>query len=316
MWKSETKHISVLLHELVNSIDIASTKQHIIVDCTLWYGGHAKEILEKMYSGDIFIGFDADAINLAETSRKLQDIGQGVKKIWIHSNYVHLKKELLNCNIHNITWIYYDLGLSSMQIDDGERWFSFMLKWPLDMRFDTSTWKTAAEVVNTYSEKELTNIFLNYGEEPKSKLIARKIIETRKNTEFTTTQEVSQLIETVDKHPVVKARIFQALRIYVNNEIENIEKSIRDAIYMLEPGGKIFVISFHSLEDRAVKNVLRKESRDCICENIDIPCHCSHKKQIDILTKKPILPSANEIKDNIRSRSAKGRVAVKLNVIP
>lgn len=179
------------------------------------------------------------------------------------------------------------------------------------MRFDTSIWESASEIVNSYSKDELTRIFREYWEEPMSKKIAEKIFEVRKSWfRFKTTLDLSKIIWEVSKFPKSKNRIFQALRIQANKELESIEKSLSDAINLLETWWNIFVISFHSLEDRIVKNIFKQESRDCYCN--ELICICKHKKQIKILTKKPILPTQNEVLQNSRSRSAKARNAIKI----
>lgn len=303
-------HIPVLLEELVSFVKIDENKQNIIVDCTLWLAWHWKKIIEKMNSGDIFIWFDADIRNLSLAKENLKWVNDGVKKIFINSNFVNLKEELENAWIDKITWIYYDLGISSLHVDDATRWFSFRYEGPLDMRFDTTSWFPASHIVNTYNEIDLTKIFRDYGEDSASKKIAQKIIEKRKSWfRFSTTKELADLIDETTNFPKTKTRIFQALRIATNKEIENLEKSLKDAITLLQTGWIIFVISFHSLEDRIVKNILRDASRDCICT--DIICTCKHKKQIQILTKKPILPSEKEESLNSRARSAKARAAIK-----
>ncbi len=307
----EELHIPVLLEELVSSIKIEKNRQNIIVDCTLWLGWHAKKIIEKMNPSDIFIWFDADIRNLKLAKENLEEVNEKVKKIFINSNFVNLKQELEKIDIDKITWIYYDLWISSLHIDEPERWFSFRFDWPLDMRFDTSTWFPASHIVNTYKEIDIIRIFRDYWEDSASKKIALKIIEKRKTGfRFKTTKELADLIDETTSFPKTKMRIFQALRIETNKEIENLEKSLKDAINLLQITWTIFVISFHSLEDRVVKNILRNESRDCICS--DIICTCKHTKQIQILTKKPILPSNEEIYLNPRSRSAKARSAVKI----
>lgn len=306
----EWLHIPVLLDELVSSIKIDTNKQNIIVDCTLWLAWHWKKIIEKMNSGDIFIWFDADIRNLELAKENLKWVKNEVKKIFINSNFVNLKEELKKIEIDNITWIYYDLGISSLHVDDATRWFSFRYDGPLDMRFDTSIWFPASHIVNTYKEIELTNIFREYWEDSASKKIAQKIIEKRKSWfKFSKTKELADLIDETTTFPKTKTRIFQALRIATNKEIENLEKSLKDAINLLQSWWTIFVISFHSLEDRIVKNIFRDESRDCICS--DIICTCNHKKQIQIQTKKPILPSKKEESLNPRARSAKARSAIK-----
>lgn len=303
-------HIPVLLEELVSSVKIDTNKQNVIVDCTLWLWWHAGKIIEKMNSGDIFVWFDADIRNLSLAKDNLKWVNEKVKKIYINSNFVNLKEELEKNNINKITWIYYDLGISSLHVDDATRWFSFRYDGPLDMRFDTNIWFPASHIVNTYKEIDLIKIFSEYWEDRASKKIALKIIEKRKKWfKFNTTKELADLIDETTTFPKTKTRIFQALRIATNKEIENLEKSLKDAINLLETSWTIFVISFHSLEDRIVKNIFRDESRDCICS--DIICTCKHKKQIQILTKKPIIPSKKEESLNSRARSAKARSAIK-----
>lgn len=309
----EELHISVLLHELVESIVIFKNKQNIIVDCTLWMGWHAREILKKLKKWDIFIWFDADKRNLdivrPELEREFADTGIELK--FINDNFINLRKRLEEQEISTITWIYYDLGISSLHVDEAQRWFSFKLEGPLDMRFDTSKWVTAAHIVNSYSQSDLVKIFREYGEEPSARKIADEIVLQRKKwMRFKTTKELSDLIGWISKFPKSKNRIFQALRIETNKELEVIEQSVQDAIDLLQEWGSIFIISFHSLEDRIVKHIFKQESKDCICS--ELLCVCKHKKKLKISTKKPILPSADEIKSNSRSRSAKARFAIKI----
>lgn len=305
----EKKHISVLLEELVESIEIFDNKKNVIVDCTLWMWWHASKIIEKMNAWDLFIGFDADIKNLEMAKIRLENIlkEKKVESIFINSNFANLKGELKKFWIEKITWIYYDLGLSSLHLDEADRWFSFMQDWPLDMRLDKSKWKTAEDIVNSYTASCLREIFLKYWEEPQANKISQKIVLERKKKRFKTTLDLAEVIWAT---PKVKSRIFQAIRIEVNGEIEAIEKSLEDAINLLEKWGKIFVISFHSLEDRAVKQIFKKESRDCICS--DLICSCHHKKSLKLLNKKPILPTQEEITNNKRSRSAKARFAEKI----
>ena len=307
IWK---KHISVLLHELVDNITIFNDKKNIIVDCTLGMWWHAEKVIEKMNPWDTFVWFDADIKNLDLAKERLQNINKKVELIFINSNFCTLKESLKENNIETITWIYYDLWISSLHVDEAERWFSFRLDWPLDMRFDKSSWKTAADIVNSYTQSELRHIFIKYWEEPASTKIAAKIVERRKNEKFKTTSDLANLISEVSKSAKSKNRIFQAIRIDTNKELENIETSIKDAINLLDSFWKIFVISFHSLEDRIVKHIFKKETRDCICT--DFICSCHHEKSLKILTKKPIIPSDKEIKENPRSRSAKARLAEKI----
>jgi len=305
----ESRHISVLLHELVDSININNDKKNIIVDCTLWMWWHASRIIEKMNKWDTFIWFDADIINLELAEKRLKEVNKEnkVEIILINSNFINLKEELTKRGINKITWIYYDLWLSSLHLDEAERWFSFMLEWPLDMRLDKTKWKTAADIVNGYTQAELREIFMKYWEEPWSNKISAKIVEERRKNKFKTTTDLSEIIP---GWPKTKSRIFQAIRIEVNKELEAIETSLEDAIKLLEKKWKIFVISFHSLEDRITKHIFKKETKDCICT--DLICSCGHKKSLKVLTKKPIIPTDEEIKENPRSRSAKARCAEKI----
>ncbi|MDC0506225.1 16S rRNA (cytosine(1402)-N(4))-methyltransferase RsmH [Candidatus Gracilibacteria bacterium] len=322
-----SKHISVLLHELVESITIFPDKQNIIVDATLGMAGHACEVIQKLNSGDIFIGFDADTRNLPLAAKRIaslhnislnicepgQDFNIDIKSInvlLIHSNFEHLKTELASYNIGSITGIYYDLGISSLHVDEADRGFSFREDGPLDMRFDITTGQTAADIVNSYDQAELRQMFVDYGEEPGSTKIAARIIEQRKQEKIRTTGRLVDVIESVNTHPKTKTRIFQAIRIEVNGELEVMKQSFRDAISLLQKDGNIFVISFHSLEDRITKQMFKRETRDCICS--DIICSCHHVKSLKVLTKKPILPTQDEIQQNSRSRSAKARHARKI----
>ena len=310
--KIAEKHISVLYDELIWSIEIFKNKKNIVVDCTLGMWWHASGMIQKMNPGDTFIGFDADQRNLKLARERLEAVNADnkVELILINSNFVNIKQELEDRWIFEITWIYYDLWLSSLHVDEAERGFSFRENWPLDMRFDATSWKPASFVVNVYRKEQLIDIFKTFWEEPQAKNIADAICLHRKKQKFETTQDLVDVIETVSKHPKVKTRIFQALRIETNKELEYAEKSIEDALKILSKGGKIFIISFHSLEDRLVKQIFKKETRDCICN--DLICSCGHKKSLKLLTKKPILPTPEEIKKNSRSRSAKARLAEKL----
>lgn len=310
-------HTSVLLDEFVWAIDISDTRQNIVVDCTLGLAGHACKILEKMNSWDIFIGFDADIRNLTLARERLEKIktqffpSGDIEIVLIHSNFENLQEKLIEHNIHSITGIYYDLGVSSLHFDEAERWFSLRLEWPLDMRFDTRSWKTAADIVNYYEEKDLFHIFKEYGEEPHARKIAARIIVKRKEKKFATTTDLTDFLDAeINSHIKTKTRVFQALRIEVNSELDTLKKSLSEAIKLLEPQWNIFVISFHSLEDRIVKHLFKRETKDCICQ--DIICSCKHEKSLKIISKKPILPSETEQKENSRSRSAKARHAQKI----
>lgn len=306
----ENKHISVLLQELTSSIEIFNNKKNTIVDCTLGMWGHASEIIQKMNPWDTFIGFDADERNLVQAKERLSEVWPEVEKIFILSNFTHVTEKLWEKWISSVTWIYYDLWLSSLHLDEADRGFSFKNNGPLDMRFDTSGTITAAFILNNYRREQLTEIFQKYGEEPMTHKIVKAICDERRENKFETTHQLNELILAHSGVPKSNTRIFQALRIEVNKELETLENSLHSAIRLLESGGNIFVISFHSLEDRIVKHILKQETRDCICT--DIICTCWHTKTLKVITKKPILPSSSEVKNNSRSRSAKARHAVKL----
>lgn len=308
--KIEEKHISVLLKELSTSIEIFKNKKNTIVDCTLWMWWHAAAIISQMHPWDRFIGFDADERNIVQAKKRLSILRPDVEKIFILSNFVYLEQKLKELKIFSITWIYYDLGLSSLHLDEAKRGFSFKNDGPLDMRFNASSGITASFILNNYRREQLLEIFQNYGEEPMSKKITSAICDYRKKKKFEMTHELHELIKQYSNIPKSSTRIFQALRIEVNNELESLEISLKAAIKLLEKEGHIFVISFHSLEDRIVKQIFKRETRDCICT--DIICSCWHKKSLKILTKKPILPTEEEIQKNSRARSAKARHALKI----
>lgn len=303
-------HISVLLEELLENLKIFKNRQNIVVDCTLWLAGHASKVIEKLNPWDIFIWFDADIENLKLAKKRLDDIRSDIKIELINSNFLNIKSELEKRWITEITFVYYDLWLSSVHFDDASKWFSFRETWPLDMRLDKTNKLKAYDVVNYYSLNDLIKIFREYWEENMSSRIAKAIVERRILKPIETTTDLAELINKISFMPQVKARIFQAIRIEVNKELENLEKSMKDSIELLVTWWKIFAISFHSLEDRIVKQTIKKEERDCICS--DIICTCKHKKSLKNLTKKPILPTENEIKLNSRRRSAKARIAEKI----
>lgn len=305
-------HISVLLEELVESITIFKERVNVVVDCTLGLAGHACEIIKKLNPWDTFIWFDADKDNLVLAEKRIKELWKDwVNIILINSNYVNLKSELKARGIESVTGIYYDLWISSLHVDDSTRWFSFRAEWPLDMRFDRTSWMTARDVLSKYNREDLARILKEYGEEPYYNKIASEIVNARRKWyKFETTKDLSDLLHSIHKNAKLKTKVFQALRIEVNSELKNLEISLSDAVELLEEKGNIFAISFHSLEDRIVKNLFRRESRGCLCD--DLVCSCNHNKSLKVLTKKPIIPSDAEIKHNSRSRSAKARLAVKI----
>lgn len=301
-------HYSVMLSEAIEGLNIKDDGTY--VDCTLGYAGHSSEILKRLKRGFLF-AFDQDkeAINYSE--KKLSEISLNFKII--HSNFENLKEKLQEENITKVDGILFDLGLSSPQIDDASRGFSFMSDAKLDMRMNKEAKKDAYFVVNNYSKEELTDIFYKYGEEKLSSVIAKKIVDERKNKTIETTTELVEIIKSsvganyfYKNHP--EREIFQAIRIEVNDELKVLEKVLPDAISLLKEGGRISVITFHSLEDRIVKRIFKENSEvDPIFKGMpDIPDE--YKPIIKLVNKKPILPSEEELKINSRSKSAKLRV--------
>ncbi len=305
-------HYSVLLNESIDGLNIKDGGTY--VDCTLGYAGHSKVILEKNKKGKLF-AFDEDENAVNYSKEALSSIGDNFTIF--KENFSNLKKTLEKENILKVDGFLFDLGFSSPQIDDAKRGFSFKLNAPLDMRMDTQNTLTAKDVVNTYSLEKLTDIFFKYAEEKYSKVIASAICKERKNKEIVTTFELVDIIQKAvgasyfyKNHP--EREIFQAIRIEVNNELSVIEKALPDAIDMLSKGGRICVITFHSLEDRLVKQIFKKYSEvdDILKGMIDIPDE--YKPKIKIINKKPILPTDEEINENSRSHSAKLRIVERI----
>ena len=305
-------HYSVLLKESIDGLNIKDGRTY--VDCTLGYAGHSKVILEKNKKGKLF-AFDEDENAVKYSKEALSSIGDNFTIF--KENFANLKETLEKENIIKVDGFLFDLGFSSPQIDDAKRGFSFKLNAPLDMRMDTQNSLTAKDVVNTYSLEKLTDIFFKYAEEKYSKVIASAICKERKNKEIVTTFELVDIIQKAvgasyfyKNHP--EREIFQAIRIEVNNELSVIEKALPDAIDMLSKGGRICVITFHSLEDRLVKQIFKKYSEvdDILKGMIDIPDE--YKPKIKIINKKPILPTDDEINENSRSHSAKLRIVERI----
>lgn len=305
-------HYSVLLKESIDGLNIKDGGTY--VDCTLGYAGHSKVILEKNKKGKLF-AFDEDENAVKYSKEALSSIGDNFTIF--KENFANLKETLEKENILKVDGFLFDLGFSSPQIDDAKRGFSFKLNALLDMRMDTQNTLTAKDVVNTYSLEKLTDIFFKYAEEKYSKVIASAICKERKNKEIVTTFELVDIIQKAvgasyfyKNHP--EREIFQAIRIEVNNELSVIEKALPDAIDMLSKGGRICVITFHSLEDRLVKQIFKKYSEvdDILKGMIDIPDE--YKPKIKIINKKPILPTDEEINENSRSHSAKLRIVERI----
>ena len=303
----EFKHIPVLLNECIQGLNIK--KNGIYVDGTLGGAGHSYEIAKKLNNTGMLIGIDRDEKALSIAKQKLQEF-QNIT--FIHDNHDNLKAILQNLNIAGVDGILLDLGVSSFQIDESERGFSYTKESTLDMRMDKTQVLTAKTVVNTYSEMKLANIIYEYGEEKYSRKIAKNICEYRKNKIIDTTTELVEIIKKSvpnikgEGHPA--KRTFQAIRIEVNNELEPLKNTVLDSINALNKGGRLCIITFHSLEDRIVKNAYIEETGKCICPP-DLPyCICGAKSIGKIISKKPILPQEQEIKNNTRSQSAKLRI--------
>ncbi len=307
----DAKHIPVLLSEVIECLNPGPNQN--FVDCTLGGGGHAGEILKRTAPAGKVLGIDLDARAITIAAAK---IGSD-RLITVENSYKNLEEIVLQNNFENISGILLDLGYSSMEISDPEKGFSFLLDAPLDMRYGKEG-KTAAEIVGSFPEKELERIFREYGEERFAGRIARGICAVRKVKPVTTTFELIEIIaRAVPKkfhygRTHFATKVFQALRIAVNDELENIKIVLPQAVKLLRPGGRLAVISFHSLEDRIVKQFFKKESSGCICPK-EIPvCRCEHEPVLKIINKKPIIPKEGEAKINPRSRSAKLRVAERL----
>lgn len=302
------KHYSVLLNESIEGLNIK--KDGIYVDATLGYGGHSSEILKRIPEGHLY-SFDQDEEAIAYSKERLSKISNNFDIIY--SNFANLKEELLSRGVNKVDGILFDLGLSSPQIDNVDRGFTFQNDAKLDMRMDLNNSLTAEYVVNNYSLQELTNIFFTFGEENMSKVIAKKIVNDRTNKKIETTKELVDVIERAvgakyfnKNHP--ERQIFQAIRIEVNSELAVLSKALPDAIDMLGEGGRISVITFHSLEDRIVKHVFKKECNiDDLVKGLPV-IPVEYQPRIKLINKKPILPSEDEIKENSRSKSAKLRI--------
>ncbi|WP_278683803.1 16S rRNA (cytosine(1402)-N(4))-methyltransferase RsmH [Paraclostridium bifermentans] len=310
----EFHHVSVLLDECIDNLNIKP--DGVYVDCTMGGAGHSKEIVKRLSKDGLFIGFDQDINAINTAKERLSEYSDRVK--FVHSNFQNLKNELEKIGVYKVDGVLADLGVSSHQLDEADRGFSYMKDAPLDMRMDIRCSFSAYDVVNTYSEAELSKIIKDYGEDNWDKRIAKFIVEGRKEKNIETTGE---LVEIIKKAIPKKARIdgphpakrtFQAIRIEVNNELGVITEMIDDAASIMNEGGRICIITFHSLEDRIVKNAFRDLATDCICPPHIPICQCDKEALVKVITRKPILPTDKEIEENPRSRSAKLRVAERI----
>ena len=304
----EFKHKSVLLEEAINGLNIK--ENGIYVDGTLGGAGHSSKIVEKLSKTGTLIGIDRDTEALKSATEKLKDFNN-VK--YVHGNHDDIKSILEDLEVKEVDGILLDLGVSSYQLDEASRGFSYMQDAPLDMRMDKTSELTAEYIVNNYDEEKLAKIIYEYAEEKFSRNVARKICEYRKNKKIETTKELTKIIEQAipgfakkEGHPA--KRTFQAIRIEVNDEIKPLYNTVKNCIDVLKPGGRLCIITFHSLEDRAVKEAFADAGGKCTCPG-DLPyCVCGCKSLGKIITRKPILPTKEEMEKNSRSRSAKLRI--------
>ncbi len=308
----EFKHYSVLLKESVDFLNV--NENGIYADATLGGGGHSYEILSR--GAKKLIGIDQDIEAIETAGKRLSEFGD--RAVTVNRNFRYIKEILENLDIDEIDGAVMDLGVSSYQLDNGERGFSYMQSAPLDMRMDRTNPKSAYDVVNGYSKEELTRIFYEYGEEKWSSRIAEFIVKTRKSEDIKTTGELSDIIKAAipakarqeGGHPA--KRVFQAVRIEVNGELKILKDAVNDFVDCLKPGGVLSVITFHSLEDRIVKRAFLELAKGCTCPKEFPICVCNNKPKVKILTNKPELPSETELSENSRSKSAKLRAVIKL----
>ena len=306
----EFKHKSVLLFETVDNLNIKP--DGIYVDGTLGGGGHSFQILKRLGDGGRLIGIDQDEDALKAAGERLAIFEDKVTTV--RSNYCHMKQVLHDLGINKVSGIVLDLGVSSYQLDEPERGFTYREDVPLDMRMDRRNPKTAKNIVNEYSEMELFRIIRDYGEDKFAKNIAKHIVAAREKKEIETTGELIEIIKAAipakvratGGHPAKKT--FQAIRIELNAELEVLQNSLDEMIDLLEDGGRICIITFHSLEDRIVKTIYKTNENPCICPSHFPVCVCGRKPKGKVITRKPIVPSDEELEENSRSKSSKLRV--------
>ncbi len=303
-------HVPVLLDEVIAGL--RPQRGGYFVDCTVGLGGHAAAILERISPSGRLLGIDADPEAIKVSQDKLSDYGEAVTLV--NDNFVNLEAICGRYHFHPVDGILFDIGVSSLQLDTAERGFSFHLDAPLNMRFDPGQGLTASDIVNSFSEQELAKLIEKYGEERHSRRIARYIVQNRP---IATTVELASLVEQASSgkrakiHPAT--RTFMALRIAVNSELQNLELALKQTINLLRPGGRLTVISYHSLEDRIVKQFMRDAASSCLCPPGTVICRCGHVPTLKLVSRKVIKPTSLEIESNPRSRSAKLRIAERLN---
>lgn len=314
--KKDSLHIPVLLNEVIQYLN-PQPNQHFI-DATVGGGGHAEKILELTSPKGKLLGFDLDSEALKIAQKRLKKFKNRFSLY--QENFTQTQKYAdEQPKIRKFNGFLLDLGVSSLQLRSESRGFSFQTTGPLNMRFsDKNQGLTAADILNRWPEREIRRILKDYGEERLSKKIAQEIVKKRKKEKFKNTKQLVEIIKSVYRNKPKPKKIhyatktFQALRIAVNDELDNLRRILPQALELLQPKGRLVVISFHSLEDRIVKQFFKQESKDCLCPEEFPVCRCNHKKQLHILTKKVITPSGKELKQNYRARSAKLRAAEKL----
>jgi len=306
----EFKHIPIMLSDVLLGLEIKP--DGIYVDGTVGGAGHSSEILKRLGEKGRLIGIDQDSDAVRTASERLAD-GTG-RAVVVKSNYVNMNEVLDNLGVEKVNGILLDLGVSSYQLDNGERGFSYRTDAPLDMRMDRDSDLTARDIVNGYSEGELFRILRDYGEEPSARMIARNIVRYRENKAIETTFELNEIVKGSipakfrrdGGHP--SKRTYQAIRIELNHELTVLEDSIQGMIDRLAPNGRLCIITFHSLEDRIVKQMMKTAQSPCICPPEFPVCVCGKKSKGKVITRKPILPTSEECEENPRAKSAKLRV--------
>lgn len=310
----ETGHIPVLANEVIFYLDLRKGER--VVDATLGLGGHCGLIAKKVGDKGKIFAFEQDERNLERAKIRLHHFSDFIT--FFHTNFAHMREALAEKQVDEIDAALFDLGISSIHLDEAGRGFSFRFDGPLDMRMDQRQELTAFEIVNRFSEKAIADIIYQYGEERQSRRIAAAIIQSRKKNSIKTTTELAEIIARVKKfdrkgiHPATQT--FQALRIYVNSELEVLKEGLQAAFDLLNDGGRMAVISFHSLEDRIVKNFFREKAAKCVCGPEVMRCECGKSVDGEILTKRPITAGEEEKAENPRSRSAKLRVLKKIKI--
>ncbi len=308
----EFKHRPVLLEETIESLKIRP--DGIYVDGTLGGAGHASQVCKRLSEKGRFVGIDQDDCALQAAGERLKEFGKNVRIDCVKSNYCQMKSVLENLGIDKVDGILLDIGVSSYQLDNAERGFTYREDAPLDMRMDQSSSFSAKDVVNQYDEMQLYRVIRDYGEEKFAKNIAKHIVAARQEKKIETTGELIEIIKAsipakvraTGGHPA--KRTFQAIRIEVNRELEVLQDSIDEMIDLLNDGGRLCIITFHSLEDRIVKNKFRENEDPCICPKNFPVCVCGRKSKGKVITRKPIVPSEQEVEENKRSKSSKLRV--------